>query len=221
MSATAAISPACIATSTPGRTGPRKWTPRPPIVVIISRTAPHHDTRHHRRRARAQSAFPPPGCRRARHGREASWTAATSRSWRNRARRTWRNSCRNQVEIVASMPCYLLDNVDRQRGKGVFDGSIRALQRLNALGYGREGLGPHAQPRLQPARPVAAAAAGSTRGRLQARARRALRHRVQQAVHARQHADPAVRLDAGVQGRVRRLSGRCCAQRTATRTSTA
>jgi radical SAM/Cys-rich protein len=47
----------------------------------------------------------------------------------------------NQVEIVASMPCYLQDNVDKQRGKGVYDGSIRALQRLNALGYGREGSG--------------------------------------------------------------------------------
>jgi radical SAM/Cys-rich protein len=46
-----------------------------------------------------------------------------------------------QVEIVASMPCYLLDNVDRQRGKGVFDGSIRGLKRLNALGYGREKTG--------------------------------------------------------------------------------
>jgi radical SAM/Cys-rich protein len=45
---------------------------------------------------------------------------------------------REQVEIVASMPCYLEDNVDRQRGKGVFDGSIRGLQKLNALGYGRE-----------------------------------------------------------------------------------
>jgi radical SAM/Cys-rich protein len=44
-----------------------------------------------------------------------------------------------QVEIVASMPCYLEDNVDRQRGKGVFDGSIRGLKRLNALGYGRDG----------------------------------------------------------------------------------
>ncbi len=42
-----------------------------------------------------------------------------------------------QVEIVASMPCYLEDNVDAQRGKGVFDGSIRGLQRLNALGYGK------------------------------------------------------------------------------------
>jgi len=46
-----------------------------------------------------------------------------------------------QVEIVASMPCYLLDNVDRQRGKGVFEGSIRSLKRLNALGYGREQTG--------------------------------------------------------------------------------
>jgi radical SAM/Cys-rich protein len=46
-----------------------------------------------------------------------------------------------QVEIVASMPCYLEDNVDRQRGKGVFDASIRGLQRLNALGYGRDGSG--------------------------------------------------------------------------------
>ena len=41
-----------------------------------------------------------------------------------------------RVEIVASMPCYLENNVDAQRGKGVFDGSIRGLQRLNSLGYG-------------------------------------------------------------------------------------
>jgi radical SAM/Cys-rich protein len=40
------------------------------------------------------------------------------------------------VEIVASLPCYLEENVDRQRGKGVFDGSIRALRMLNELGYG-------------------------------------------------------------------------------------
>jgi radical SAM/Cys-rich protein len=46
-----------------------------------------------------------------------------------------------QVEIVASMPCYLLDNVDKQRGKGVFDGSIHGLKRLNALGYGRDETG--------------------------------------------------------------------------------
>jgi radical SAM/Cys-rich protein len=40
------------------------------------------------------------------------------------------------------MPCYQEDNVDRQRGRGVFDASIRGLRRLNALGYGepRSGL---------------------------------------------------------------------------------
>jgi radical SAM/Cys-rich protein len=45
------------------------------------------------------------------------------------------------VEVVASLPCYSADNVDRQRGEGVFEKSIRALQKLNALGYGREGTG--------------------------------------------------------------------------------
>jgi len=45
------------------------------------------------------------------------------------------------VEVVASMPCYLEDNVDRQRGKGVFSSSIRGLRKLNALGYGRAGSG--------------------------------------------------------------------------------
>ncbi len=43
---------------------------------------------------------------------------------------------RQEVEIVASLPCYLAENVDAQRGKTVFSRSIRALQRLNALGYG-------------------------------------------------------------------------------------
>ena len=42
----------------------------------------------------------------------------------------------HRVEVVASLPCYLEDNVDRQRGKGVFSGSIAALRKLNALGYG-------------------------------------------------------------------------------------
>ncbi len=47
----------------------------------------------------------------------------------------------HEVEVVASLPCYQEDNVDRQRGKGVFDLSVRGLQRLNELGYGREGSG--------------------------------------------------------------------------------
>jgi len=46
-----------------------------------------------------------------------------------------------QVEIVASLPCYLGDNVDAQRGNGVFESSIKALKKLNALGYGIEGSG--------------------------------------------------------------------------------
>jgi radical SAM/Cys-rich protein len=43
-----------------------------------------------------------------------------------------------QVEISASLPCYLQDNVEAQRGKGVYDASIQALRQLNALGYGDE-----------------------------------------------------------------------------------
>ncbi len=46
------------------------------------------------------------------------------------------------VEISASLPCYLEENVEQQRGKGVYDDSIVALRRLNALGYGDD-------PRLQ------------------------------------------------------------------------
>ncbi len=42
----------------------------------------------------------------------------------------------HQVEIVASMPCYTPENVNAQRGEGVFDGSIQGLQLLNRLGYG-------------------------------------------------------------------------------------
>ena len=45
------------------------------------------------------------------------------------------------VRVVASLPCYLQDNVDRQRGSGVFARSIAGLQQLNALGYGQAGSG--------------------------------------------------------------------------------
>lgn len=47
----------------------------------------------------------------------------------------------NQVEIVASLPCYSLENVDKQRGKGAFDKSVAALRKLNELGYGIPGSG--------------------------------------------------------------------------------
>lgn len=43
------------------------------------------------------------------------------------------------VDVVASLPCYTKNNVDAQRGRGAFDGSIEALRGLNALGYGRPG----------------------------------------------------------------------------------
>ena len=44
----------------------------------------------------------------------------------------------NHVEVVASLPCYSKDNVDAQRGKGVFEASIKGLKRLNQLGYGQD-----------------------------------------------------------------------------------
>jgi radical SAM/Cys-rich protein len=45
------------------------------------------------------------------------------------------------VEVVSSLPFYTQDRTDRQRGNGVFDDSIRALQELNGAGYGRAGTG--------------------------------------------------------------------------------
>jgi len=47
----------------------------------------------------------------------------------------------NRVSLIASLPCYTRDNVDEQRGEGVFDRSIMALQMLNSIGYGKEGSG--------------------------------------------------------------------------------
>jgi len=47
----------------------------------------------------------------------------------------------HHVEVIASLPCYLEENVDQQRGKGVYGRSIEALRLLNALGYGHEGTG--------------------------------------------------------------------------------
>src|SRR6266404_6321514 len=44
----------------------------------------------------------------------------------------------HEVELICSLPCYSAENVDRQRGRGVFGQSIAALRRLNALGYGAD-----------------------------------------------------------------------------------
>lgn len=45
----------------------------------------------------------------------------------------------HEVEIIASLPCYLEQNVDQQRGAGVFERSLQALRKLNSLGYGVPG----------------------------------------------------------------------------------
>jgi len=47
----------------------------------------------------------------------------------------------NQVEVVASLPCYLKDNVEAQRGKGVYQSSISGLRKLNSFGYGKPSSG--------------------------------------------------------------------------------
>ena len=44
---------------------------------------------------------------------------------------------RNKIKLICSMPCYTKENVEKQRGEGVFDKSIKALQVLNKLGYGK------------------------------------------------------------------------------------
>jgi len=61
---------------------------------------------------------------------------------------------RQRVTVVASLPCYLEDNVDRQRGDGVFERSIAALRQLNALGYGQAGSGPELYLVFNPQGPV-------------------------------------------------------------------
>ncbi len=48
---------------------------------------------------------------------------------------------RHQVEVIASMPCYMEKNVNAQRGMGVFETSVHALRRLNRLGYGQQDSG--------------------------------------------------------------------------------
>lgn len=48
---------------------------------------------------------------------------------------------KHRVQVTASLPCYLKDNVDGQRGKGVYEKSIAGLHRLNNLGYGQEDSG--------------------------------------------------------------------------------
>lgn len=48
---------------------------------------------------------------------------------------------KHQIEVVSSLPSFTQDRTDRQRGDGVFEDSIKALQMLNLIGYGKEGSG--------------------------------------------------------------------------------
>ena len=93
------------------------------------RQAPaHRNARHHRRRARAQCAFPPPGDAARRLGAKVMDRCNLTILEQPGQEDLAEFLAANRVEVVASMPCYLEDNVERQRGKGVFDGSIRGLQ---------------------------------------------------------------------------------------------
>ena len=67
------------------------------------------------------------------------------------------------VELIASLPCYMEENIDRQRGEGVYISSIRILKYLNKLGYGREREHAAAQPGLQSRRRISAARSASFR----------------------------------------------------------
>ena len=116
---------------------------------------------------------------------------------------------RSGVAVVASLPCYTRGRTStRSAASGVFERSIEALRRLNALGYGAAGLAARARPRLQPARRRACRRdQARARGRLPARAARALRHRVRPPAHDHQHADQALRPRARARRRARGVPG--------------
>jgi len=79
------------------------------------------------------------------------------------------------VEIVASLPCHSLENVEQQRGRGVFGASIEALRKP--------------RPHLQPGRRFSATGSGTARSRVPPRAQGEFRDRVQPAAHDHEHAD--------------------------------
>ena len=110
------------------------------------------------------------------------------------------------VEVVASLPCYLEENVDRQRGKGVFDASIHGLQAAERPGLRSAGHRPRSSTWSTTRR---APACRRRRRRWKRDYKQHLGERYgivfNQSVHAGQHADPALRQHAGLQGPVQRL----------------
>ena len=119
------------------------------------------------------------------------------------------------VEIVASLPCYIGDNVDKQRGKGVFGGSIEALHRLNSQGYGhaKSGGGEEGGSGLKldlvykPHRLRPPAGAGVARGGLQTSPARRVRRGVRSAVDHHQHAHQTLRARAAAGWQAGRVHG--------------
>ncbi len=85
----------------------------------------------------------------------------------------------HRVEIVASLPCYLEENVDQQRGKGVFAASLRGLKQLNDLGYGQADSGLSLNLVYNPQGATLPPPQARAASRLQAAPRRKVRRRVQ------------------------------------------
>ena len=164
--------------------------------------ARHRHARPDRRRARAEPAFPPPGApARAPLGVRGHRPLQPDHPVRARAggpggvpgrTRAWRSWPR--------CPATRWPTSTASAATACSTAASPACRRLNALGYGQPGSRPRAESRLQPAGRRAAAAAGRAGGRLQARAGGALRHPLQPPVRAGQHADPALRQHAGLQG---------------------
>ena len=98
----------------------------------------------------------------------------------------------NQVQIVASLPCYSRANVDKQRGNGVFDLSIRALQRLNELGYGIPGTGLDLDLVFNPQGVSLPPPPGRPGARIQAASGGGLWHPLQSPVRHHEHAHQAL-----------------------------
>ncbi len=113
----------------------------------------------------------------------------------------------NNVDVVASLPCYLEENVNRQRGDGVFAGSIAGLRKLNALGYGVPGSGRILNLVYNPGGPSLPPDQAGLEAGLQGGTGNAPRGRLQPVAGAGQHADPALRQPVAVLRPVRTLHG--------------
>ena len=109
----------------------------------------------------------------------------------------------NAVHVIASLPCYSRDNVDDQRGKGVFEKSVRGLERLNQLGYGRSDGELRLDLVYNPSGTALPPPQSSLEGELQARAEARARPRLRFAADHHQPAGGSVRSHAAAHRRAR------------------